>query len=72
MFSSERSCKPIMIKHMESQASLAKSNHQVDSNDWRVAGMKIRHRNGLIMKSSVGGWLLIVHVNINVRFRLLI
>lgn len=47
---------------MESQASLAKSNHQVDSNDWGVAGMKIRHRNGLIMKSSVGGWLLIVHV----------
>lgn len=53
---------PIMIKHMESQASLAKSNHQVDSHDWGVAGMKIRHRNGLIMKSSVGGWLLIVHV----------
>lgn len=63
---------PIMIKRMESQASLAKSDHQADSNDRGVAGMKIRHRNGLVMKSSVGGWFLIVHVNINVRFRLLI
>lgn len=49
--------------------SFAKSNHQVG---WDVVGVKVRCRNDLIMKSSVGGWLLIVHVSINDRFCLLI
>jgi len=60
----------VTIKRVESRASLARSNRQVDSDGWDVVGMKIRCRNGLIMKSSVGGWLLTAHVNVNDRFSL--
>lgn len=53
----------IMMKHMESGASLANLIIRL-TNDWDVVGMEIRCRDGLIVKSSAGGWLLIGHVNI--------
>lgn len=60
----------VTIKRVETQASRAKSNHHMDSDGWYVVGMKIRCRNGLIMKSSVGGWLLAARVRVSDRFPL--
>ena len=57
MLGSQRSGMQIMRKHLAPWASLAQSNLQVAFNDWNVVGMKVECRNGLIMKSSTGGWL---------------